>query len=102
MANALRKTANALSTESELLNVHADLKEISRTFDVYVKAIEQVSIIEQSIVIIECASNIWQADKTVAYWAERKGDDAGVRDFLTKVSDIDTEIANVDRRFALP
>ena len=41
-SNVIRKTANALSAEPELLNVHADLKEISRTFETYVKAIEQV------------------------------------------------------------
>lgn len=41
-SNALRKTANALSAEPELLNVYTDLKEICRTFEAHIKAIEQV------------------------------------------------------------
>lgn len=78
--NALRKTANALSSEPELLNVHADLKEISRAFEAYVKAIEQ-------------------SDKTLMYWAERKGEDAGVREFMAKIVEVDAEVATIDRKF---
>ncbi len=42
-SNALRKTANALSAEGELLNVHTELKEVSRQFENYLKSIEQAS-----------------------------------------------------------
>jgi hypothetical protein len=34
------------------------------------------------------------------YWAERKGEDAGVRDFLAKIVDVNSEIANIDRKCA--
>ncbi len=39
-----------------------------------------------------------QSDKTIAYWAERKGEDAGVREFLAKVQDIHGEVMNIDRK----
>lgn len=35
------------------------------------------------------------------YWADRKGDDAGVRDFIAHVIEINVEVGGIDRKLVL-
>lgn len=53
MASSLKKTANALSQESELLNVYSDLKAVCSKFDSFLGATES-------------------SQKRILNWAERK------------------------------
>eukprot|EP00053_Salpingoeca_punica_P016265 m.152797 g.152797 ORF g.152797 m.152797 type:complete len:862 (+) comp16923_c0_seq3:77-2662(+) len=77
---ALRKTANALSAEGELLNLYAELKDVLRAFETYLKAIE---------VTVKSTKN----------WMDRKGEDTAVHDLLSRIGEVDMEIIEVERRY---
>jgi hypothetical protein len=53
MASTIKKTANALSSESDLLNVYADLKAVCQKFESYLSVSES-------------------AQKRVLNWAEKR------------------------------
>jgi len=78
MASSLKKTANALSAESQLLNVHADLKAVAVKFESYLATIEAAS-------------------KRILNWAERKEDER-VQEFLQAVVELDMERKESDER----
>lgn len=75
----MRRTANALSSEGELLNVHAELKDVVRSFESSVKEREQ-------------------AVTALLHWAERK-EDAAIQDFLRALTDLEVEMVGADRRY---
>jgi len=79
MASVVKKTTNALSQESTLLNVHADLKAVSGKFDTLVSTIES-------------------ANKRVLNWAERSENER-IQEFLRAVYDLEAEKAEVDKHF---
>eukprot|EP00037_Helgoeca_nana_P015336 m.143255 g.143255 ORF g.143255 m.143255 type:complete len:885 (+) comp22972_c0_seq2:2341-4995(+) len=79
MASTIKKTANALSSESDLLNVYADLKAVCHKFESYLGVSES-------------------AQKRVLNWAEKREGDA-VQDFLRSLYDIETERSAIDRRY---
>jgi len=79
MASTIKKTANALSSESDLLNVYADLKAVCNKFESHLSASDS-------------------AQKRILNWAERKEDDA-VQEFLRTMYDIESERTATDRRY---
>jgi hypothetical protein len=79
MSSAIKKTANALSSESDLLNLYQDLKQVCKKYDSFLGVSEQ-------------------AQKRVLNWAEKSEADA-VQDFLRALYEIETERSAVDRRY---
>mmetsp|Transcript_36963 Transcript_36963/g.96834 ORF Transcript_36963/g.96834 Transcript_36963/m.96834 type:complete len:863 (+) Transcript_36963:109-2697(+) len=79
MASTIKKTANALSSESDLLNVYADLKAVCNKFENFLGASES-------------------AQKRILKWAEKLEGDA-IQDFLRSLYDIETERFAIDRRY---
>lgn len=79
MASTIKKTANALSSETDLLNVYADLKAVCHKFESYLSVSES-------------------AQKRILNWAEKREDDA-VQDFLRALYDIETDRSAVDRKY---
>jgi len=83
MAGVVKKTANALSQESDLLNIHSDYKAVASKFDSLVKTQEEAS-------------------KRLLKWAEGKdgkGEDPCIQNFIRQVYEMDNERDAVEKRY---
>lgn len=83
MASTIKKTANALSAESFLLNIHSEQKAVAAK--------------HESLVSVQEA-----ASKRVLKWAEGKGgqgEDPAVQDFVRAMYDQEVERDGIERRY---
>jgi len=80
MAHAVRKAAHALAEEGELLNVHSELKDLSHAVD------NRIRIHERAV-------------KTLVKWTQRKKEDESIQAFVLRISELEEESCNVDRKY---
>eukprot|EP00052_Salpingoeca_macrocollata_P008277 m.65714 g.65714 ORF g.65714 m.65714 type:complete len:850 (-) comp16512_c0_seq1:60-2609(-) len=80
MASAIRKTANALSSEGELKNLYDDLKEDARCLEAYLKS-REASL------------------KSIATWTDKKGEEAAIKEFLDQLALCDADSLAIERGF---
>eukprot|EP00730_Choanoeca_flexa_P005539 TRINITY_DN11967_c0_g2_i3.p1 TRINITY_DN11967_c0_g2~~TRINITY_DN11967_c0_g2_i3.p1 ORF type:complete len:876 (+),score=296.90 TRINITY_DN11967_c0_g2_i3:68-2695(+) len=78
--HAVRKAANALAEEGELLNVYAELKDVAQYTERRARAQERVS-------------------KTIARWTERKKETPRIRQFLSDITAVENDMVIVERAY---
>eukprot|EP00045_Choanoeca_perplexa_P012700 m.140164 g.140164 ORF g.140164 m.140164 type:complete len:861 (+) comp16104_c0_seq2:70-2652(+) len=78
--SVVRKAANALAEEGELLNVYAELKEVSQYTERRAKAQERAS-------------------KTISKWTERKKETPRIQQFLSEIATVENSMVMVERTY---